>query len=67
VHQTLDTEENLQSMKKLRSLLLLLAAATTFFGGSLTWAQTSPTTDDLQKKFDDLENQLIDVRAQLDK
>jgi hypothetical protein len=67
VHQTLDTEENLQSMKKLRSLLLLLAAATTFFGGSLTWAQTSPTTDDLQKKIDDLENQLIDVRAQLDK
>ncbi len=55
------------SMRNLRRVLFVLAVVVviSLFGSTLTWAQTSPTTDELQKKIDDLEKQIVDVKAQL--
>src|SRR6266536_5087344 len=54
-------------MRNLRRILFVLAVLVviSLFGSTLTWAQTSPTTDELQKKIDDLEKQIGDVKAQL--
>ena len=56
----------MQSLKLRRALFVAAAIAAFMLTGALSsWAQTSPTTDELQKKIDDLEKELVDVKAQL--
>lgn len=56
----------MQSLKLRRALFVFAAiVAFTLTGALSSWAQTSPTTDELQKKIDDLEKELVDVKAQL--
>lgn len=54
-------------MQNLRRVLFVFAviAVISLFGTTLTWAQTAPTNEEPQKKLDDLEKQLADVKAQL--
>ena len=55
----------MQSLNLRRALFVVAAlAAFTFSGAVSGWAQ-SPSTDDLQKKIDDLSQQLAEVKAKL--
>jgi hypothetical protein len=55
--------ETLQFIRLRIALLALVLVVV--LGAGVSWAQSSPTTEELEKKIDDLQKQLSDVKAQL--